>query len=161
MSRSARWNPTSTCVILLMGTASLPWLANLWAPDHSPAVPHVARASSLQVRGGDRLTGQWKVKVIPDADAHKAGKKDFDDTLIFKGNTFESEACRPHGFKPVEYEADTRGVSTVPFSAKPKSEKEGTAHWQGVVTGNDIKGELEWTKPDGSVLRYTFQGEKK
>ena len=83
---------------------------------------------------------KWKVKVVPDEAARKAGEKDFDDTLAFKGGLFTAEACVKYGFKPVQYEEDTRRMGPAAFTAEPKSETEVTAKWTGTVAANSING---------------------
>jgi hypothetical protein len=109
---------------------------------------------------GDVFQGKWKVVVTPDEDARGAGEKEFKDTLVFKGDQFTAEACVKHGFKSAKYEADTRRGPTSTFTAKTESKTEGKAEWSGFVTGSNIQGELTWTKKDGTVLRYSFKGEK-
>ncbi len=103
---------------------------------------------------------RWKVKVVPDEDARRAGEKEFDDVLSFKGGLFTAEACEKYGFKPVPFEEDTRRFGPASFTALPESEKEGKAKWTGTVTATAIKGDLVWTKKDGTVLNYSYTGEK-
>ena len=107
------------------------------------------------------FAGKWTVTVEPDEDARKAGEKTFEDTLVFEGGKFTSEACKKHGFGPVEYEEDTRRFGPAKFTAEPSSDKEGKAKWTGMVTAAEISGDMVWTKKDGTVLRYSFKGEKK
>lgn len=103
---------------------------------------------------------KWKVKVVPDDEARRAGEKEFDDVLVFKGGMFTAEACAKYGFKPVQYEEDTRRFGPASFTAQPESDKEGKAKWTGTVTATVIKGELVWTKKDGTVLNYSYTGER-
>jgi hypothetical protein len=107
----------------------------------------------------DAFVGQWKVTITPDDDAARAGQKEYKDTLTFKANQFKSKACEAHGFKAAEYEEDTRAGLVATFKATVKSEKEGgKAVWTGTSTGQDITGEMTWTKKDGTELKYTFKG---
>jgi hypothetical protein len=46
------------------------------------------------------------------------------------------------------------------FKTEQESGTEGKAVWTGTVRGNDIEGKMIWTKKDGSVLTYTFKGDK-
>jgi hypothetical protein len=103
----------------------------------------------------------WKVTVTPDPDAANSGEKEFTDTLVFKGGKFIAEACAKYGFGPVDYHEEmAAGGHTATFTAEPKSEKEGTAKWRGTVMASEMRGEMTWTKKDGTVLSYTFRGER-
>jgi hypothetical protein len=115
-----------------------------------------------EARAADALVGTWKIKITPDDDARRAGeKKEIEDRITLKGSTFVSERWRKeHKFEPVQYEEDTRRYGIAQFSAKPQSKTGGTMEWTGMVAASEMKGEITWTKPDGTVLRYTFQGEK-
>ena len=118
-------------------------------------VPRVARAA-------DALVGTWKIKISPDEDARRAGeKKDIEDRITLKGSTFVSERWKKeHKFEAAPYEEDTRRYGIAKFSAKPESKTGGKMEWSGMVAASEMKGEITWTKPDGTVLKYTFQGEK-
>jgi hypothetical protein len=108
----------------------------------------------------DPLEGKWKVKIEPDEDARKGGEKDFDDTLVFTGNKFSSEAYKKKGFDAVEYDEDVRSFGPATFTANQSSEKEGKIKWSGTVTASAIEGELTLTKKDGSERHFTYKGEK-
>ena len=117
-------------------------------------------ATSARAVPRDAFNGQWKVTVTPQDEARKAGEKEFKDTLIFKGAMFKSTECEKKGFKETQYEENTQHGIVATFKAETKSDKEGAATWTGDVNGNVIKGELEWKKPDGTVVKYSYTGEK-
>lgn len=103
----------------------------------------------------------WKVVVTPDDDARRAGGREFTDKLVFKGGQFFAESLKARGFEPVECREEMApGGFTASFTAEPKSKEEGQTHWRGTVTGGEMRGEMKWTKPDGTELHYTFQGER-
>jgi hypothetical protein len=102
----------------------------------------------------DILIGKWNITLTPD----DSSKKEMKDTLNFTGGNFESETFKKQGFDATAYEEDTRGVQTIAFTVKPKSDKEGEMKWTGQAVANEISGELTWTKKDGSELKYTFKG---
>ncbi len=110
----------------------------------------------------DALVGTWKINIMPDEDARNAGeKKEIEDKVTFKGSKFVSARWKKeHRFEPVDYEEDSRSGLIAKFTAKPKSKTGGTMEWTGTATGNAIKGEITWTKLDGTVLKYSFEGEK-
>ncbi len=110
----------------------------------------------------DALVGTWKIQVTPDEDARRAGeKKEIEDKITLKGGKFVSERWKKaHQFEAVESEEDTRRGPIAKFTAKPESKTGGKMEWTGMVTSGVIKGEITWTKTDGTELRYTFEGEK-
>lgn len=116
----------------------------------------------LTAFAADALVGTWKIKITPDEDARKAGeKKEIDDKITLKGNQFVSEHWKKnHKFEACDYEEDTRRFGIAQFSAKPASKTAGKMTWTGTVAANQMKGEITWTKPDGTELKYTFEGEK-
>lgn len=112
------------------------------------------------VSHSDPFAGKWKVKVVPDEDARKSGEKDFDDTLVFTANKFLSQAGKAHGFGECEYQEDTRRYGPATFTAEARSENSGTMKWSGTVTATEMTGQLVWTKKDGAVQHFAFQGSK-
>ncbi|MDQ3440010.1 MAG: hypothetical protein M3478_06630 [Planctomycetota bacterium] len=110
----------------------------------------------------DALVGTWKIKITPDEDARKAGeKKEIEDKITLKGSKFVSERWKKeHKFEAVEYEEDSRRGPIAKFTAKPTSKTAGKMEWTGIVTSGVIKGEITWTKADGTELKYAFEGEK-
>jgi hypothetical protein len=107
----------------------------------------------------DPFEGKWDATVTPEG-----GGKEIKDLFTFKGSQFTSREMEKKGFKATAYDGDTRGAGAVSatFKVTTKSTKpaEGTAEWTGTVTAVDMTGELKVTKPDGSVLNYTFKGTK-
>ncbi len=107
----------------------------------------------------DPFEGNWKVRLNPDEDARRAGGRAFDDTLTFKAAKFESAFFKARGFKPAEYEQDTRGISTAKFTVHAGNDKGETATWEGSITSSDMSGSLVWTK-DGEKQNFVFQGSR-
>ncbi|MGB7157767.1 MAG: hypothetical protein WBD40_06855 [Tepidisphaeraceae bacterium] len=118
-------------------------------------------AAPIQAFARDALVGTWKIKVTPDDDARKAGEKEIEDKVTFKGSKFVSETWKKkHKFDAADYEEDSRAGLVAQFKSNPVSKTGGKMEWSGTATGSAIKGEITWTKPDGTVLKYTFEGEK-
>ena len=112
-------------------------------------IPRTVRADAIEGT-------TWKVRLTPDGDG-----KAFDDTITFKGGKFISEALTKRGFKDVNYDDDTRQGGISNFKAVQTSDKEGEAKWSGTITAADMRGQLVFTKKDGSTVTYTLQGERK
>lgn len=104
----------------------------------------------------DRLTGKWNVTVAPNEHG-----REFKDVITLTPNQISSAYFAKKGFKPAEYEEDTRGIQNVTFKATQKSEKEGTLTWNGQVTASgELTGDLKWSKKGGGEETYTFKGER-
>ena len=102
---------------------------------------------------------KWKVTVTPEDES--GGAKEFQTVIEFKGGNFTSSECAKAGFKPVEYKEEmSPGGLAASFTAESQSEKEGKAKWHGNVTAGEMRGEMTWTKKDGTVVEYTIKGER-
>jgi len=99
--------------------------------------------------------GVWKVTVTPDADATAKGEKVFDDILTLKSGKFNSTACEPYGFGSISYK-----MEGAIWMADGTSKTEGKNHWHGEVDGDHLTGRMTWTKADGTVFNYTFEGHR-
>ena len=101
----------------------------------------------------------WQVKVTPDAATAQKGEKPFDDTLIFQDGKVTMTACAKAGFASSAYTASPAG-DTWSLTTQQMSNDQGETKWIANLSGNSIKGELIWTKQDGTILHYTFAGKK-
>jgi len=107
-----------------------------------------------------RLDGtKWTVKVTPDEAAAAKGEKPFDDVLVADGGLVTMSECLKWGFRPSRYTTEAAG-SGWSFRTEQKSKKEGTSVWTADIAGDTITGRMVWTKKDGTVLNYTFEGKK-
>ena len=79
------------------------------------------------------------------------------DELIFADGKFRSTGCDQYGFTAVPYATKKEGGS-ISFEAHSTSEKEGTIHWTGKVTGDDCEGTFVWSKPGQKDIEYWFKG---
>jgi hypothetical protein len=111
---------------------------------------------SVSLARADAIEGTtWKIRATPDSDGRA-----LDDTITFKGGKFISAELAKRGFKETNYEDDTRKGGLSNFKVVQTSDKEGEARWTGTITAVDMRGELVFTKKDGSTVHYTFQGER-
>ena len=116
------------------------------------AQPRPAPTSALE---GSR----WAVTVTPDEQAKQQGEKPFEDTLIFTQGKVSMSACAKYGFASSTYRASQAGEHWT-FQTEQLSRKEGKTVWNAVTTGDAISGTLVWTKKNGAILHYTFEGKK-
>ena len=123
----------------------------------------VCGVSATQVLAGTQtgpLDGtKWKIGGMPDEAAKRMGEKPSKDTLIFKEGQLISTACVKYGFKASPYTAAQAGTRWS-FRTEQMSPKEGKTVWSGTVNGDAITGTMVWTKTDGTMLHYTFEGIK-
>ena len=103
----------------------------------------------------------WKVDVEPDGMAKEKGEKQFKETLTFADGNVSLSAPKV-GFEASPYSVLKSGENPKDFTFKAEraSVGEGSSVWTGTVHENNLKGKLIWTKNDGTVLTYTFSGNK-
>jgi hypothetical protein len=101
----------------------------------------------------------WKVDVEPDGMAKDKGEKQFNETLTFADGKVSLSAPKV-GFEASPYSLTKAGEKDWTFKARRASEGEGNSVWTGTVHENNLEGKLIWTKNDGSILTYTFKGNK-
>ncbi len=99
----------------------------------------------------------WKIKLTPTEDQ---SVKSFDETLKFKGSQLTCVELKKKGFEPANYEDDSTRMGLGGFKAELKSDTEGTVKWTGTVAATEIKGDMAWTKKDGTVVNYSYTGER-
>ena len=116
------------------------------------ASTQIASTSSLEAT-------TWPVKVIPDATTAQKGEKAFDDELSFKGGQVTMSACVKSGFAPSSYTLAPSG-SSWSFTTRQVSKDQGNTNWTGLISGDSMKGTMVWTKLDGTILRYNYEGKK-
>src|ERR1700722_15344787 len=120
-----------------------------------------AAPKATKLRAGDPLEGDWTVTLTPSGDdANQPGVREFDDKLTFTPEKFSSKHMSDHGFKPADYQEDTRMFGPAKFNPPQTSDKEGKLDWEGVVDANEITGTMKWTKKDGTVVHYDFKGNR-
>jgi len=101
----------------------------------------------------------WKVEVEPDAMAQTKGEKQFKETLTFaEGNV--SMSAPKVGFEASPYSVTKSGEKDWTFKAQRTSAGEGSSVWTGTVHDKNVEGKMIWTQNDGSILTYTFKGNK-
>jgi len=105
-----------------------------------------------------QFDGVWKVTVTPDDTTAQDGKDEFRDQWLFEeSGDFTAEAFGPMGFAPAHYtETQVNGSTT--FGVSSDNDSQGSIVWSGTISGSRISGSMVWTKPDGSIARYTFDG---
>jgi hypothetical protein len=102
----------------------------------------------------------YKIEANPDEAAEDRGEKAFDDVLTFAEGRVSMSEAQKIGFLPSPYVVSKAGESDWTFKAEQQSRAEGTAIWTGTIRDGDIDGKVVRTKPDGTILTYTFRGHK-
>jgi len=100
-----------------------------------------------------------KIKVIPDKVTADRGEKGFDDTLSFAGGKFTSAFFLANGFNPASYSGE-KEENEAEFEVEQTSVTNGVINWLGEVRGKKLGGRMTWTKKDGRILTYNFEGAK-
>jgi len=101
----------------------------------------------------------WKLDVEPDSMAKDKGEKQFKETLTFADGKVTLSAPKV-GTEASPYSVTKAGEKDMTFTAERVSYGEGTSVWTGTAHGKELDGKMVWTKNDGSVLTYTFKGNK-
>lgn len=103
----------------------------------------------------------WKVEVQPDAMAKDKGEKEFKETLIFADGALSATARQQIGFVASSYAVTPDPKSKdMTFTSEQRSEHEGTTTWTGTIHEDHVEGKMIWKKENGSILTFTFKGEK-
>ena len=102
----------------------------------------------------DAFAGGWQVQCTPRSATVALGGDIFDDGFLFENNQFSAQAYAAMGFTPAGYSIDSTGK----FTATLTSTDRGTVVWKGKVGNGSIYGWITWTKPDGTIFKYTYTG---
>lgn len=115
-------------------------------------------AAGLEKRSTAPLNDtDWYVHVLPDDAAKRQGAEPFEETLSFDRGALASKHFKELGFGSTSY-STTESSGRVSFRSKKASLDHGKLLWTGEVSKDTMRGTLTWTKQDGAVLRYTFEG---
>ncbi len=109
----------------------------------------------------DAFKGTWKLKIEPDPDSQSSGAKAMEETVHFKGETMVCAKLTTQGWPAAKCDTDTRGgMGAASFVSMAKHKTEGSMKWTGQITGSEMRGDLVWTRADGSEWRYTLTGSR-
>ena len=101
----------------------------------------------------------WKLDVDPDNMAKEKGAEEFKLTMTFAEG--KMTLTDPKGtFDASLYTVEKSEKKQWTFKTEQTSPTEGTSLWTGTVHGDGIEGKRIWTKANGEVWTYTFNGEK-
>jgi hypothetical protein len=87
----------------------------------------------------------------------KGGALDSKETIVFDQGMMDPLDCHQYGFTAAKYEVKNSG-GMYTWHVITKSDKEGTMSWQGKITGDNIEGNVSWTKEGQAPINYTFKG---
>lgn len=134
-------NRSGGVAVLLAALAAAPALT-AFADETAPPVVTTA------------FDGVWEVSVNPDAAATQAGKQLFTDLVLFENGKLTASACAQYGFAPSDFTVDGSSFSTA------MSSEHGTIAWTATMANGRLSGTVVWSRPDGSVDRYTLSGQR-
>ena len=101
----------------------------------------------------------WKLDVDPDNMAKEKAAEEFKPTMTFAEG--KMTLTDPKGtFDASLYTVEKSDKKQWTFKTEQTSPTEGTSLWTGTVHGDGIEGKRIWTKANGEVWTYTFNGEK-
>jgi hypothetical protein len=102
----------------------------------------------------------WRAKLMPDdPEAGKKGHYPFTETLVFAEGKVSMTECNKWGFSPSVFTV-ARSGDAISFAAEQRAGNGGRAAWQAEFKGDTFKGTMVWTRNDGAVLKYIFEGMK-
>jgi hypothetical protein len=109
----------------------------------------------------DAFAGTWHVTLAPDSATVQQGGMQFTDAMVFQQG--DTNQLLTENFAYLGFNA---GAYTVPadqpltFSAAMDSGTKGSLAWSGAISDGSLRGTLLWTKPDGTIWKFTFSGQK-
>jgi hypothetical protein len=129
----------------------------VWLAALAIILPTATLATTPEVAVLDGTS--WKIEVEPDAMAKRTGETQFKETVTFADGNVSLSAPRV-GFGASPYSVSITDKKDWTFKAERVSAGEGRSVLTGTVRGDNVDGKLIWTKNDGVVMTYTFQGSK-
>lgn len=102
----------------------------------------------------------WKIEVGPDSMAKQKGEKDYKEVLTFADGMVSMNEGQKVGFASSHYDLAKSGDKDWTFKTAQDSQSVGQTVWTGTIHESSMDGKMIMTKKDGSVLTYTFKGNK-
>jgi len=102
----------------------------------------------------------WKLDVEPDDMAQAKGEKQYNEVLTFADGMVSMKEGQKVGFASSPYEVAKSGEKDWTFKTQQESDTTGRSIWTGTIHEKSIEGKLIMTKKGGTVLTYTFKGNK-
>ncbi len=101
------------------------------------------------------IEGRWVVRATPVDASRQADAIEADHVLTFRTRQVWVEGPLGQDFGPTSYE--TAGPD---FRMIFRHEKLGTVLWAGETNDDSIRGIIRWTRKDGAILTYRFEGQR-
>ena len=102
----------------------------------------------------------WKIDVEPDSMAKAKGEKQYNEVLTFADGFVSMTEGQKVGFPSSPYEVTKSGEQKWAFKTEQESESTARSIWAGTIHEKSIEGKFIMTKKGGTVLTYTFKGNK-
>lgn len=102
----------------------------------------------------------WKINVEPDSMAQEKGEKQYNEVATFADGMVSMKEGQKVGFPSSPYEVTKSGDKDWTFKTEQESATAGRSIWTGTIHENSITGKLIVTQRGGTVVTYTFKGNK-
>lgn len=102
----------------------------------------------------------WKIDVGPDSMAKSKGEKEYKEILTFADGMVSMNEGQKVGFASSPYEVAKSGENDWTFKTQQENESTARSIWTGTIHEKNIEGKLIMTKKGGTVVTYTFKGNK-
>ncbi len=143
---------TAKAARLLLAGAVLFGASQPAAPAHA-TLPIAPMAAGLIPAG---LHGAWRLTIVPDTAAVRAGKVQIEDYLYIDGTSITSQEITRLGMETTGGSA-TDASGTVSFTHNLNSRHHGSVVSTGTCALGRMSGTLKWTI-SGTVYTYNFTG---
>jgi hypothetical protein len=102
----------------------------------------------------------WKLEVGPDSMAKAKGEKDYKEVVTFADGMVTMNEGQKVGFASAPYEVAKSGDKDWTFKTEQDSATAGHSVWTGTIHEKSMTGKLITTNLGGTVLTFTFKGNK-
>ncbi len=101
----------------------------------------------------------WHLTVVPEPEASVPGDVMFYDRMVFKRSRVLMDQGNKQGFEPAPFTLTPNGNGWS-LTVQQASKKLGARVWSAEIVGSAMSGLMVWTREDGTISRYRFNGQQ-